>query len=298
MSNNPSEVEAALELTQFLLRYHRAIDYGDFSDNPYVVQRIRRYHDYKIWFEIEELSGGQDDANINFNEFKDVTSKALQEIVEHLQRISKESDSKIMSQASQLAKRVNDDIADLNKQISSVREQREGLQTENYKQLLDLISKLQNKMKQTSSNIMGELRKEFEAKISDSEKAGEGRLQERDSHIEGRFTALNDRLSNLSDTEALNEVRKELEKIISDRRRQYEASFTHLQQLISEGETRSAEEVAKRIADLRSQIQDTIAERFSHAESNASDQQKNLMSLLHSLEDKLESKNIQIVKDL
>ena len=76
---------------------------------------------------------------------------------------------------------------------------------------------------------MGELRKEFEAKISDSEKAGEGRLQERDSHIEGRFTALNDRLSNLSDTEALNEVRKELEKIISDRRRQYEASFTHLQ---------------------------------------------------------------------
>ena len=37
MSNNPSEVEAALEFAQFLLRYHRAVDYGDFSDNPYVV---------------------------------------------------------------------------------------------------------------------------------------------------------------------------------------------------------------------------------------------------------------------
>ena len=37
MSTNPSEVEAALDLAQFLLRYHRAVDYGDFSENPYVV---------------------------------------------------------------------------------------------------------------------------------------------------------------------------------------------------------------------------------------------------------------------
>ena len=37
MSTNPTEVEAALELSQFLLRYHRGVDYGDFSDNPYVV---------------------------------------------------------------------------------------------------------------------------------------------------------------------------------------------------------------------------------------------------------------------
>lgn len=77
MSTNPSEVEAALDLAQFLLRYHRAVDYGDFSENPYVVQRIRRYHDYKIWFEIEEISGMQEDLSGNFGDFKGVTQKAL-----------------------------------------------------------------------------------------------------------------------------------------------------------------------------------------------------------------------------
>ena len=37
MSSIPNEVETSLELCAFLLRYHRAIDYGDFSDNAYVV---------------------------------------------------------------------------------------------------------------------------------------------------------------------------------------------------------------------------------------------------------------------
>lgn len=77
MSTNPTEVEAALELSQFLLRYHRAVDYGDFSENPYVVQRVRRYCDYKIWYEIEELSSSHEDLSGNFSDFKGVTQKAL-----------------------------------------------------------------------------------------------------------------------------------------------------------------------------------------------------------------------------
>ena len=78
MSTNPTEVETTLELAQFLLRYHRGVDYGDFSDNPYVVQRIRRYHDYKIWFEIEEVSGSTQELNGTYHDFKTVTQKALQ----------------------------------------------------------------------------------------------------------------------------------------------------------------------------------------------------------------------------
>ena len=37
MATSHQESELALELCSFLLRYHRALDYGDFSDNPYVV---------------------------------------------------------------------------------------------------------------------------------------------------------------------------------------------------------------------------------------------------------------------
>ena len=103
MSTNSTEVEAALELSQFLLRYHRGVDYGDFSDNPYVVQRIRRYCDFKIWFEIEELSGSQEDLTGNFSDFKSMTQRALQEIVAHLERISAESQQYIKTEAIQLS---------------------------------------------------------------------------------------------------------------------------------------------------------------------------------------------------
>lgn len=37
MSQNNVESENALELSGFIMRYHRSIDYGDFSDSPYVV---------------------------------------------------------------------------------------------------------------------------------------------------------------------------------------------------------------------------------------------------------------------
>ena len=35
-STNPTEVENALELTYFLLRYHRSVDFGDFSDKLHI----------------------------------------------------------------------------------------------------------------------------------------------------------------------------------------------------------------------------------------------------------------------
>ena len=37
MSANNAEVEAALNLAYFLLRYHLAVDYGDFTDNAYAI---------------------------------------------------------------------------------------------------------------------------------------------------------------------------------------------------------------------------------------------------------------------
>ena len=89
-ATNPTEVENALELAYFLLRYHRAVDFGDFSEVLHVTQRIRRYHDYKVWYEIEELSGQHDELSGNFGNFKDVTQKALTEILAHIERLSTE----------------------------------------------------------------------------------------------------------------------------------------------------------------------------------------------------------------
>lgn len=42
-----------LEMASFLLRYHAEIDYGDFSDDPYVIQKLRRHNDVKYAAEVE-----------------------------------------------------------------------------------------------------------------------------------------------------------------------------------------------------------------------------------------------------
>ena len=73
LSSDPAEVETALDLAQFLLRYHRTVDYADFSENPFVVQRVRRYSEYKVWLETEELSISMYDLDGNFADFKGVT---------------------------------------------------------------------------------------------------------------------------------------------------------------------------------------------------------------------------------
>ena len=88
LSANQTESEASLELAGFLLRYHRSADYGDFSDHPFVVQRIRRYCDYKFWSELEDQGNNHEELSNKFNSFQSVTQTALKEIVAHLERIS------------------------------------------------------------------------------------------------------------------------------------------------------------------------------------------------------------------
>ena len=85
---------------------------------------------------------------------------------------------------------------------------------------------------------MGELRKEFETlidvKLDVSEKAPDGRL------------------TSLSDTNTLNELRMELEKVISDRGKEYGNNFVNIFKTLSDIELRSNEDTGKQIAALRS----------------------------------------------
>lgn len=45
-----------LEFFSFLLRYHREIDHSDFTNDPEIVKKMRRYDDFKAWNELEELA--------------------------------------------------------------------------------------------------------------------------------------------------------------------------------------------------------------------------------------------------
>ena len=77
LSSNPKDADLALDFCAFLLRYHREIDDSDFSDDQYVVGRIRRSEVFRAWADIEDLANGYETINANFEKHRGVTSNAF-----------------------------------------------------------------------------------------------------------------------------------------------------------------------------------------------------------------------------
>jgi hypothetical protein len=71
----------ALNFTSFLLRYHKELDYADFSHEPEVIKKVQRAEMYRNWVDIEDLANGYETLQKNFNGHKDTSSKAFQEIL-------------------------------------------------------------------------------------------------------------------------------------------------------------------------------------------------------------------------
>lgn len=77
LSQSFKDQELALDFCAFLLRYHKDIDYGDFSDDPFVINKIRRSEIYRVWADIEDLANGYETINGNFEKHRTVTSNAF-----------------------------------------------------------------------------------------------------------------------------------------------------------------------------------------------------------------------------
>ena len=90
LSQNLKDVEMALDFCAFLLRYHKDIDYNDFSDDQFVVNKIRRAEIYRSWADIEDLANGYETINANFEKHRNVTSNAFQEIIKLVEKIKAE----------------------------------------------------------------------------------------------------------------------------------------------------------------------------------------------------------------
>eukprot|EP00347_Sterkiella_histriomuscorum_P008751 403343892 len=90
LSQNFKDQELALDFCAFLLRYHKDIDYSDFSDDQFVVNKIRRAEIYRSWADIEDLANGYETINANFEKHRTVTSNAFQEIVKLVEKVKGE----------------------------------------------------------------------------------------------------------------------------------------------------------------------------------------------------------------
>lgn len=57
-ASTEADSDLALDFASFLLRYHRDIDYSDFSDDPLIIHKIKRAETYRSWADIEDLANG------------------------------------------------------------------------------------------------------------------------------------------------------------------------------------------------------------------------------------------------
>ena len=76
-----------MDFCTFLLRYHKDIDYDDFSDSQHVTLKIRRAEIYRSWADIEDLANGYETLNSNFEKHRTVSSNAFQEIVKLIEKV-------------------------------------------------------------------------------------------------------------------------------------------------------------------------------------------------------------------
>ena len=147
------ESEVALDLCSFLLRYHRALDYGDFSDNPYCVQRLRRYEDFKCWSEIEDVALLAETNTKEMLAFKQSNEAALQEILQHLERMVREYATKEELEATRQPLR------------PSLLGQAAG-DPGQYRKVLELMLELEKKMESRFDEVQVDMRREV-ARVSD-----------------------------------------------------------------------------------------------------------------------------------
>ena len=65
VSTKEEDSDLALDFASFLLRYHRDLDYSDFSDDPIIINKIKRAETYRSWADIEDLANGFESLSTN-----------------------------------------------------------------------------------------------------------------------------------------------------------------------------------------------------------------------------------------
>jgi len=69
-----------LDFASFLLRYHRTLNYNEFSDDQNIVSRIKRAETFRAWADIEDLALGYERLLDSFNTHQKTASAAFREL--------------------------------------------------------------------------------------------------------------------------------------------------------------------------------------------------------------------------
>lgn len=74
------EADLALDFASFLLRYHKDLEYADFTEDNNVQDLIRRAEAFRQWADIEDLAASIDNITSVFEQHRTTAANAMQEI--------------------------------------------------------------------------------------------------------------------------------------------------------------------------------------------------------------------------
>ena len=84
-----------MDFSSFLLRYHKELDYRDFSDSKEVLARIKRAESYRAWADIEDLANSYETIGQNFENHKATAAEAFNELYQHIKKFKRDVELKL-----------------------------------------------------------------------------------------------------------------------------------------------------------------------------------------------------------
>jgi transcriptional regulator with AAA-type ATPase domain len=92
----------ALDFASFLLRYHKDLEYADFTEDNNVQDLIRRAEAFRQWADIEDLAATIDQITQVFEQHRTTAANAMSEIFQHTEKIKRDVMDKISETSSAL----------------------------------------------------------------------------------------------------------------------------------------------------------------------------------------------------
>lgn len=72
------------------MRYHRDLDYSDFSEDDELIAKVKRAESYRAWADIEDVANGLEALATNFTSHQTTAASAFTELFNHIEKFKKD----------------------------------------------------------------------------------------------------------------------------------------------------------------------------------------------------------------
>ena len=92
------------------------MNYEDFSDDEEVIKMIKRAEMYRNWADVEDIANGFETLQTNFENHRNTSSKAFEEMLDHIEKIKLDINEKTnatiddISHTAKDIEQLNDDL--------------------------------------------------------------------------------------------------------------------------------------------------------------------------------------------